>query len=271
MTDQCKPRPLRIVIVGAWIAGLTAALAFGKQGHHVVLDLNPREFGGTVLEKISYHDEDGNMKFCRDFTDVRQMRQAEYYFVHRADLHNALKKRAKRAAEILTGCKIVDVDTSTGHPSVDLDDGRTFEGDVPIGADGFHDLRELSVTQNIVRPGQFAEWATPKSHLVIYPCSDNQILNLCAFLPAARRKMSRSDINVGWGNPGSKDTLTDGFADFCPSVRELVSHAAHPFQPFLGQGGAMAMEDAVSLAVMLPLGTMVQDIPARLRLYETIR
>lgn len=39
----------------------------------------------------------------------------------------------------------------------------------------------------------------------------------------------------------------------------------------LGQGGAMGIEDAVSLATLLPLGTRVDEIPVRLRLYEKAR
>jgi salicylate hydroxylase len=39
----------------------------------------------------------------------------------------------------------------------------------------------------------------------------------------------------------------------------------------MGQGGAMAIEDAVSIATLLPLGTKVEEIASRLRLYETAR
>lgn len=68
-----------------------------------------------------------------------------------------------------------------------------------------------------------------------------------------------------------------------------MGDAAHPFQPHvssetprvemarhanlsdMGQGAAMAIEDAVSLAVLLPLGTTVANIPSRLALYEQAR
>lgn len=39
----------------------------------------------------------------------------------------------------------------------------------------------------------------------------------------------------------------------------------------MGQGGAMAIEDAVSLATMLPQGTKAGEITSRLRLYEAAR
>lgn len=38
-----------------------------------------------------------------------------------------------------------------------------------------------------------------------------------------------------------------------------------------GQGGGVAIEDAVSLAVVLPLGTTIDEIPERLKLYEETR
>jgi salicylate hydroxylase len=39
----------------------------------------------------------------------------------------------------------------------------------------------------------------------------------------------------------------------------------------MGQGAAMAVEDAVSMATMLPLGTSPADVHARLKLYEEAR
>lgn len=38
-----------------------------------------------------------------------------------------------------------------------------------------------------------------------------------------------------------------------------------------GQGGGIAIEDAGSLAALLPLGTTKEDIPSRLKLYEELR
>lgn len=51
----------------------------------------------------------------------------------------------------------------------------------------------------------------------------------------------------------------------------LLGDAAHPFLPHQGQGGGQAIEDAVALATLLPLGTSRQDIPERLQLYNECR
>ncbi|KAL2810152.1 hypothetical protein BJX63DRAFT_328766 [Aspergillus granulosus] len=343
---------LNIVIVGAGIAGLTAAIALGKQGHRVViveksrfnketgaainlapnctavlewLHIDPRDFGATLLEEVRRYDHHGTLKYGQEFGDIRRFWQAGYYLVHRADLHGALKARALKAAELHTGCNIIDIDISTDRPSVTLDDGRVFEGDLLIGADGLNsivrkaiapeaaapypgekscfrwllpanELRRLDTTQHAVKPGVFIEWEALKTRLVMYPCSDNKVLNMCAFVPTAQA----GEHGEGWEATGNKGALVHAFADFCPAVREFVERAgedlkvwqlydmeslpqwahgravvigdaAHPFQPYLGQGGAMAIEDAVALAILLPSGTSIEDIPGRLRLYETAR
>ncbi|KAL4794975.1 hypothetical protein BDV19DRAFT_178493 [Aspergillus venezuelensis] len=346
-------RPLDIIIIGAGISGLTAAGTLGRQGHRVTvlekskfnketgaainvppnctallewMNIDIRDYGGTLLEEVNRHDHHGTVKFHTDFAGVRKFWQAEYYLVHRCDLHDSLKSQALKAAKIHTGCEIVTIDTSTSQPCVTLEDGRTFKGDLLIGADGLQsairkhiapnappptpadkscfrwllpaaEMRELDVTRDIVRQGALMEWAAPgTARLVMYPCSNNTVLNLVAFMPTDQV----GKLGEGWEVTGNKANLVGGFTDFCPAVREvvgragddlkmwqlydmkplpsyvkdhvaLIGDAAHPFQPYLGQGGAMAIEDAVSLAVLLPLGTTVKEIPHRLHLYETSR
>lgn len=51
----------------------------------------------------------------------------------------------------------------------------------------------------------------------------------------------------------------------------LLGDAAHPFLPHQAQGGGQAMEDAISLAAVLPLGTKKEDVPERLILYQKCR
>lgn len=51
----------------------------------------------------------------------------------------------------------------------------------------------------------------------------------------------------------------------------LLGDAAHPFLPHQGQGAGCAMEDAASLAVVLPRYTPASEVPERLRLYESFR
>ncbi|KAJ5484668.1 Monooxygenase FAD-binding [Penicillium expansum] len=281
-------QPLQVLIIGAGIAGLSTAIALGKQGHHVV----------------------------------------EWYLVHRVELHNHLKQRALETATLHTRCRITEVNVEGACPSVTLDDGRTFKADLLLGADGLHSqirhsiapgspspypvgkscfrwllptdqLRQHASTVDFVRDtGLFIEWASDDRRLVAYPCSDSKILNLCAFVPLDEIQADKQGDS--WQAAGDKTTIVKAFSKFAPSVQQiiasadkdlkvwdlydmdalptwtrghaaLVGDAAHPFQPYMGQGAAMAIEDAVSVATLLPCGSTPHDIPVRLEMYQTGR
>lgn len=51
----------------------------------------------------------------------------------------------------------------------------------------------------------------------------------------------------------------------------VIGDAAHPFLPYQGQGGSQAVEDAVSIATLLPMGTPSSAVLERLQLYEQCR
>ena len=107
-------------------------------------------------------------------------------------------------------------------------------------------------------------------------------------------------MRVDWQNTTSKARMIEVYKDFHPSIRAIIEKAdsdpkvwnlldmakmptfinsrlavmgdaAHPFLPHQGQGGGQAIEDAMSLAAVLPLGTSVDDIPDRLKIYEQCR
>ncbi|CAG7937306.1 unnamed protein product [Penicillium nalgiovense] len=319
---------LDVLVIGAGIAGLSTAIALGKQGHRVVIleksaflketgaaihlppnctallrwmGINPVDFGGTLLHE-------------------------EWYLVHRVELHNHLKQRALETATLHTRCRITQVNLEGICPSVTLDDGRTFKADLLLGADGLHSqirqsiapgspspypvgkscfrwllptdqLRQHKSTVGFVRDtGVFIEWASDDRRLVAYPCSDGKILNLCAFVPLSEIQAD----NQSWQAAGDKTTIVKAFSKFSPGVQKIIASAdenlkvwdlydmeplptwtrgraallgdaAHPFQPYMGQGAAMAIEDAVSIATLLPCGSTPHDIPTRLEMFQTGR
>ena len=51
----------------------------------------------------------------------------------------------------------------------------------------------------------------------------------------------------------------------------LLGDAVHPFLPHQGQGGAVAIEDAVALGIVLERGVKREQIVDRLQLYQQIR
>ncbi|KAJ6018298.1 hypothetical protein N7451_001677 [Penicillium sp. IBT 35674x] len=348
-------KPLDVLVIGAGVAGLSAAIALGKQGHHVVIleksaflketgaaihlppnctallrwmGVDPTEFGGTLLHEIQRYGFAGDLRYKKEFADIRHIWQDEWYLVHRVDLHNNLKQHALKTAALHTKCTITSIDISATRSSVTLEDGRTFEADLMLGADGLHsqvrgviapgapapyqagktcfrwllpteDLQKHECTQEFVQnPGIFIEWAGDTCRLVAYPCSDSNVYNLCAFVPSSEVKFDTQ--TDGWQTMGYKDTIVRMFSNFAPGVRKivegaddklkvwdmfdmealptwttgtaaLIGDAAHPFQPYMGQGGAMAIEDAVGIAALLPLGIKAQEIPSRLKVYESNR
>lgn len=63
----------------------------------------------------------------------------------------------------------------------------------------------------------------------------------------------------------------DTLPDYVHGRLALLGDAAHPFTPHLAQGGAMAMEDGVSLGILLSQLRSTDEVPERLRLYSKAR
>jgi 2-polyprenyl-6-methoxyphenol hydroxylase-like FAD-dependent oxidoreductase len=139
-------------------------------------------------------------------------------------------------------------------------------------------------------------WYSSSAKIVLYPTFHNKLLNFVCIHPS-----SNSDKTDDYSASGSKSQLLEVFKDFHPSLVKLLSKAdpaelkiyplfdmkslltytkgrlaligdaAHPFTPHLAQGGAQALEDAVSLGVFLESGLTPADVPKRLQLYNEAR
>ena len=135
--------------------------------------------------------------------------------------------------------------------------------------------------------------------VVLYPCVNKTMVNLVAIHPS--QETATKPQTSDWQETGSKAKMLEVFDGFDSSILAildkaepqdvkiwnlltmdkmpsfingklaLLGDAAHPFLPDLGQGGAQAIEDAVSLAAVLPLGTTPDEIPDRLSVYEGCR
>lgn len=118
--------------------------------------------------KLNRYGYDGGLEYTKNFDEIRHHWQAvsevtdlrdcsrhlieakEWYLVHRVDLHNHLKQRALETATLHLRCRIAEVDIETARPSVTLADGRTFEADLLLGADGLHVGFSTHVEVNIM-------------------------------------------------------------------------------------------------------------------------
>ncbi|KAK4542358.1 hypothetical protein LTR36_006814 [Oleoguttula mirabilis] len=153
------------------------------------------------------------------------------------------------------------------------------------------------VTAVFVKRGNLTMWIAEDRRVVMYPCLNNTLMNFVCIHPSVE---SKADITgEGWQETGSKTRMLEIYKEFHPSVRAiiekaeepkvwelldmekmpsfingrlaLIGDAAHPFLPHQGQGGGQAIEDAIALAAVLPLGTSASDIPDRLQIYEQCR
>jgi salicylate hydroxylase len=135
-------------------------------------------------------------------------------------------------------------------------------------------------------------WLGSGRHVVHYPIRGGQHVNVVAVIPERTG-------SEGWGQLGEPAYLRARFRDAAaplasllavpdswlvwsledravarPMARgrlALIGDAAHPILPFLAQGAALAIEDAVVLAKAIgPAGTVL-DLPAALALYNAAR
>lgn len=250
--------------------------------------------------------------------------------MHRAHFHEGLKAAAQgpgkgQPAVLHTASKVVDVDPHKA--TVTLGNGEVVEGDVIIGADGVHSLTRTKLsdkqpyssgknafrflitrqqalddpeTNSIARDfGAVDMWDSSDRRVVIYPCSNNELLNFVCIHPDSMTSIDASGDS--YNQQIGKDTLLEVFKDFNPQVRKLLEKAdpqtlklwplldmdnvpswvedrlaclgdaVHPFLPYRASGGAMAIEDAVSLSVMLPGDITPEEVPGRLKIYQKAR
>ncbi|KAH7357518.1 hypothetical protein BKA66DRAFT_612630 [Pyrenochaeta sp. MPI-SDFR-AT-0127] len=163
--------PLKVVIVGAGLGGLAAAIAFTRAGHNVevyekssfhnevgaAIHLAPnatrvlkawgcdlQEMNPVPCDHLSVWDHQGNFIATPAVTEQLQKKlgiEDEWVLVHRVDLHNALRKKAEEGWEgrkptIHLACPVDSVDPISAV--VNLVDGRVLHADLVVGADGVH-------------------------------------------------------------------------------------------------------------------------------------
>ncbi|KAH8679510.1 hypothetical protein BGZ60DRAFT_467666 [Tricladium varicosporioides] len=170
-TQPCGPEPLKVVIVGAGIGGLFAAIALRAAGHYVSIyessrfaletgaavhlqpnvvgllykyGIRPEEFGAVTCESITERLPTGGVKFSADVKGVGKAYPYPWQLVHRIDLHNALKDKAidetaeGKPVEIHLKSKVASVNVA--ESTIALHDGQRITGDLILGADGVHSI-----------------------------------------------------------------------------------------------------------------------------------
>ncbi|MEV6805055.1 FAD-dependent monooxygenase [Streptomyces sp. NPDC051132] len=330
-----RRRARKAVIVGGGIGGLTTAIALRRVGIEAEVYERAAEFraAGSALSVMSnavtaldtlgidlhldkygqrirrFQIRSGRGTLIRTlpFEEACRKAGAPSYCVSRAGLHQALLSAADCPIEM--GAGAVAFEQHDDGVGVRLEDGRTAEGDVLIGADGFRSaVRGQLAGLDDVRDGGYLCWLGivdfhhPRfvTGYVGHYWGDGQRFGLIDIGGGraywwGTKAMTLTD-SAAW--KGGKDDVARFYAGWAEEVREVIAltpdadiitvpaqdrpflerwgtgrvtllgDAAHPMLTSLGQGAAMAMEDAVVLAQSLATA----EDPARgLRTYEDRR
>lgn len=163
---------------------------------------------------------------------------------------------------------------------------------VSEGVMAYRGLIPVERVSGIVDVNASSMWLGPNRSFLAYPVSAGALLNVVAFTP------TNLDVAESWTAPGDVRELAAAYAGWEPTVEGIVDamdqtfrwgiydreplprwaagrvvllgDSAHAVTPHLGQGANQAIEDAMTLAVLLrDCGSA--DLESRLRSYEDLR
>ncbi|KIK62582.1 hypothetical protein GYMLUDRAFT_164764 [Collybiopsis luxurians FD-317 M1] len=274
-------KDLNVVVVGAGIGGLSTALALAADGHRVTVLDAIKEFAeasirvppnssklaaewGVDFDSIKKETSRGN-RFVNwrneilcdvPLDDVKERYGAPYYFIHRADLVDALREAAadpsKHPGEItvLTDSRVVEYDYD--KPAVLTEQGKWYAGDLVICAEGIKSLARNAVNgapadpvdtgdvayrilvpaaplledpelRTLVTEPWATHWMGPEGHAVGYPLRGGQLFNIIVDV-THRTDCGEPVGSNDWKRSTDNRELVERFKDgWCPVVQRLCS------------------------------------------------
>ncbi|KAF8214229.1 salicylate hydroxylase [Mycena galopus ATCC 62051] len=271
-------KDLSVLIVGAGIGGLQTALALATAGHTVIVLESINEFlevgAGirvppnssrlslswgvdldSVLKQVSrgnrFVDWHGNHLLDCPFDDVQDRYGAPYYFIHRADLIEALVSAVRCNSNITLrmGTHVVAYDFDA--PAVTTASGERLAADLVICADGIKSAVRGAINgrpldpvdtgdvayrilvpaaplladqdmRHLVTNAWAVHWMGPESHAVGYPLRGGLQYNVIIDVTHGTDLGEPIGLDE-WRSEADNAQLVARFADWCPEVRKLCA------------------------------------------------
>ena len=267
-------RTLKVGIVGGGIGGVTAAVALAQRGIEAHLFERAAEFGEVgagiqmtpnavkVIRALGAWDDLAKVAFLPEALvgrnwdtaeetfriplkeDCPRIYGAEFFHVHRADLHQLMADRVDlKNVRFSTACTGVtqDANTAVAH----FADGSSFEADLIIGADGvrsavrhalFGDDDPKFTGHMCYRavvpfderpdfvPPEAAFWMGPSSHVVTYYVKGGKAVNIVAV------HETQDWVEESWHTRSTREALMADFQGWHPHIISLFERVTEVYR-----------------------------------------
>ncbi len=272
------PSVRKVTLPGAGIAGLAAALALRQRGVDVtVLEQASRlgEVGaglqiapngsrvlqalglGPAVEAVACEAAAKEVRLWNTGrrwplfdlgADARARFGAPYWMLHRGDLHQVLRAAFEAAGPgaLHTGVCVAHAATVGNAVHVTAADGRSYQGDVLVAADGVHSAQRraafgegsasftgLMAWRGVVPTDRLApalrapvgaNWVGPGGHVITYPLRRGELLNVVAIVekPAWQGE--------SWSDAGTHAEVHQDLAGWHPDLHQLIDAMDTPYR-----------------------------------------
>jgi salicylate hydroxylase len=268
-------RGLRVGIIGGGIGGVALAgtlrqlgvetrlferaPAFGEVGAGIQMTPNAvkvlralglqrslYEVGFLPHNIVGRNWRTGTQKFCTPLREeCPRLFGAEFFHVHRADLHSLLLSLV-HPDDVSLASQCMSVTQTKSSAVAEFANGLQFEADVIVGADGIQSTVREAIAGNgkprftgnmcwrmvipfekppleMVSPDA-SFWLGPRGHVVTYYISGGRAVNVVAI------RETEAWVEESWNVPSTKAELLAGFPNWHPNVLNLFAQARNVFK-----------------------------------------